>query len=88
MHGSTLQTNARPIQREILDLLREGIRCPSAKVSGMCREILDAQHSLFIFIAREGVEPTNNHGERAIRHAVIWRKSSFGTDSEIGSRFV
>jgi transposase len=85
---STLRANARPIQREILDLLREGIHCPPKKVAGMCREILDAQHSLFLFIAQEGVEPTNNHAEQTIRHAVIWRKISFGTDSEVGSRFV
>jgi transposase len=85
---STLIANARPIQREIFDLLREGLHCPSKKVAGMCREILDAQHSLFIFIAREGIEPTNNHAEQTIRHAVIWRKTSFGTDSEAGSRFV
>ena len=32
--------------------------------------------------------PTNNAAERAIRHAVIWRKISLGTDSEQGSRFV
>ena len=85
---STLRTNCRPIQREILDLLREGIHCPSRKVAGMCREILDNQHSLFVFIAREGIEPTNNHAEQQIRHSVIWRKLSFGTDSPKGSRFV
>ena len=36
----------------------------------------------------EGVEPTNNAGERSLRHAVIWRKLSFGTQSAAGSRFV
>ena len=36
----------------------------------------------------EGIEPTNNAGERALRHAVIWRKLSFGTQSANGSRFV
>ena len=34
------------------------------------------------------MEPTNNRGERSLRHAVIWRKTSFGTQSESGSRFV
>jgi transposase len=34
------------------------------------------------------VEPTNNLAERQIRHGVMWRKTSFGTDSEAGSRFV
>ena len=36
----------------------------------------------------EGVEPTNNGSERALRPAVLWRKGSFGADSEAGSRFV
>jgi transposase len=33
------------------------------------------------------VEPTNNMAERALRPAVLWRKGSFGSDSEAGSRF-
>jgi transposase len=40
------------------------------------------------FLEVEGVEPTNNVSERALRHAVIWRKLSFGTQSAAGSRFV
>ena len=36
----------------------------------------------------EGVEPTNNAAERAIRPGVLWRKGSFGTQSAQGSRFV
>jgi transposase len=35
----------------------------------------------------EGVEPTNNAAERALRPAVLWRKGSFGSNSEAGSRF-
>jgi transposase len=40
------------------------------------------------FLHHEAAEPTNNAGERALRHAVIWRKLSFGTQSPAGSRFV
>jgi transposase len=36
----------------------------------------------------EGVEPTNNAAEHRVRHGVMWRKTSFGTDSPNGSRFV
>jgi len=43
---------------------------------------------LWAFTRVEGVEPTNNAAERALRHAVIWRRISGGTDSEVGSRFV
>jgi transposase len=34
------------------------------------------------------VAPHNNAAERALRHGVIWRKTSGGTDGERGSRFV
>jgi transposase len=35
----------------------------------------------------EGVEPTNNVSERALRPTVLWRKGSFGSDSVERSRF-
>ena len=37
---------------------------------------------------KEGVEPTNNAAEQALRHGVLWRKTSFGTQSTSGSLFV
>ena len=40
------------------------------------------------FVEIEGLEPTNNRGERALRPAVLWRKTSFGTESKTGSIFV
>jgi len=36
----------------------------------------------------EGIEPTNNHAERLIRRGVLWRKNTFGSQSEAGCRFV
>ena len=36
----------------------------------------------------EGVEPTNNAADRAVRSAGLWRKNSFGCHSDKGSRFV
>jgi transposase len=35
----------------------------------------------------DGVEPTNNAVERALRPAALWREGSLGSDSEAGSRF-
>jgi hypothetical protein len=46
------------------------------------------REALWTFGQVEGVEPTNNTAERAIRPGVQRRKSSFGTQSEAGSRFV
>jgi transposase len=40
------------------------------------------------FVWFPGVEPTNHAAERAVRHAVIWRRISGGADSKAGSRFV
>jgi transposase len=42
---------------------------------------------IWTFTRVEGVEPTNNGAERALRPAVLWRKGSFGSDSQVGSRF-
>jgi transposase len=43
---------------------------------------------LWLFVNVEGVEPTNNAAERAIRPAVIWRRTSFGSQTKAGSTFV
>ena len=56
--------------------------------SGVCRELLAVEPAPYTFAAVEGVEPTNNAAKRALRHAVQWRKTSYGTDGEAGSRFV
>jgi transposase len=44
--------------------------------------------SLWTFVRVEGIEPTNNNAERPLRRAVLWRRKSFGTQSESGARFV
>ena len=68
--------------------LRRGLGCGCAKTAGTCRELLAGETHLWTFVRVEGVEPTNNDAERALRHGVIYRKLSGGTDSESGSRFV
>jgi len=60
---------------------------------GFSKELVEHGENLWTFSEVEGVEPTNNAAERALRHAVIWRKlsfgtQSFGTQSAAGSRFV
>lgn len=88
MSRAEFQKRMRPIRTRILWLLGWGTGVSSKKVVRQCRRILKLQAALFTFVDVEGVEPTNNHGEQTLRHAVIWRKTSFGTDSEAGSRFV
>ncbi len=73
--------------RRVRALLHKGTTCTDPEVAGTCRELLEHEDALWTFVRREGVEPTNNAAEQALRHAVIWRKGSFGTQSERGSRF-
>jgi len=90
--GTLLRADFRqimtPLSGEILLLLRQGSQCDAPQVAGRCREILKLEGALFTCVRVAGVAPTNNVAERAIRPAVPWRKGSFGTDSENGSRFV
>jgi transposase len=78
----------RPIRREVERLLEAGQTCGVPKTEGVCRELLKVRQALWTFVRHEGVEPTNNAAERAIRPGVLWRKGSFGTQSADGSRFV
>ena len=52
----------------------------------MARNLLKIWPALWTFADREGVQPTNNHAERALRSAVIYRKLSLGTQSPGGER--
>jgi transposase len=85
---STLQTYVGPLRAAFRHDLERGLGCGCAKTAGTCRELLADEKHLWTFVWRAGIEPTNNAAERALRHAVLWRKSSFGTDSAVGSRFV
>ena len=85
---SSFREYMRPLRKRVEALLREGASCGDAKTAGSCRNILKLAPALWTFVRVEGVEPTNNAAERAIRPGVLWRKGSFGTDSERGSRFV
>jgi transposase len=75
----------RPMVRSSLE---RGSRCACTKTAATCGELLRLWDCLWTFARVEGVEPTNNAAERALRHAVIWRRISGGTASETGSRFV
>ena len=60
----------------------------NALTRSVCRELVQHRECLWRFVDQPGTEPTNNAAEQALRHAVIWRKLSFGTQSTSGSRFV
>lgn len=57
------------------------------RMSGSCKNMLKHKEALWTFVDRPNVEPTNNHAERELRAFVLWRKKSFGTQSDSGDRF-
>src|SRR3954467_12099875 len=88
MARATLRSQVAMIRFSFREDLRRGVKCGGPKTAGTCRELLAGESHLWTFVRVEGVEPTNNDAERALRHGVIYRKLSGGTDSESGSRFV
>ena len=76
----------KPIRAEVESLLLRGYF--NARVSGFCKGLWEHRQNLWTFVEVEGVEPTNNAAEQALRQAVIWRKLLLGTQSAEGSRFV
>lgn len=76
-----------PVKAELEAVLERGLHSADRKVPGMCRDILSHGSAIWNFADVPDLEPTNNSAERALRKGVLWRKSSFGTQSEHGSRF-
>src|SRR5262249_39406652 len=85
---ATLRKYLGEIRPCFRDDLEAGAACGCAKTAAVCRGLLSREAAPWTFARREGTEPTNNAAERALRHAVLWRKTSYGTESEVGSRFV
>lgn len=88
VHRQTLRSYVAGLKPVARSLLREGAGCGCGWTAKVCRKLLSAEATLWTFAAAEGVPPHNNAAERALRHGVIWRKTSYGTDGERGSRFV
>jgi hypothetical protein len=83
---SDFQQQMQMIRQRVESVLLRGYF--NQRVRGFCTDLYDHRARLWVFVDVEGVEPTNNAAERSLRHAVIWRKLSFGTQSAGGSRFV
>ena len=78
----------RSLQNRVRALLVQAQASADEKTARTCTKLIRIFPALWLFVDTEGVEPTNNRAERAIRHGVLWRKISLGTHSEHGSRFV
>jgi transposase len=88
MARSTLRSQVAILRFSFRDDRRRGLGCGGPKTAATCRELLAGETHLGTFVRVEGVEPTNNDAARALRPGVLYRKTSGGTDSASGSRFV
>jgi transposase len=86
--GADFQVAMLSLMARVSTLLQEGVAGADAKAQGTCRNLLKREVALWTFVWEPGVDPTNNCAERPLRRAVLWRRRSFGTQSEAGSQFV
>jgi transposase len=88
LNRSSFQVYISGLRAEVREALIQGAGCGCLKTAATCRNLTANEPKLWAFVWQEGIEPTNNAAERALRHAVLWRKGSGGTDSRRGSLFV
>lgn len=77
----------RPVQDRFEATLERAVAAGIDGLSGSCADILQHRAALWTFAHRHDVDPTNNHAERELRVFVLWRKRSFGTQSDRGNLF-
>jgi transposase len=85
---SSFRTYVSGLRRQVRFQLNWGMLFADPKTARTCANVRAIEPALWTFTRCEGVEPTNNAAEQALRHGVLWRKGSFGTHSPEGSRFV
>jgi transposase len=86
-HGDRrrLKREVAPLKREFKALLKRGSKGRRNKLTwGFSKNLLKIWPALWTFVEIDGVEPTNNRAERALRGPVIHRKLSLGSQSERG----
>lgn len=77
-----------PVKQGFREILDEGMTSPNEDLQAISRALDGIWNALWTFTKHAGVEPTNNSAEREGRPAVTLRKTSLGSQSERGSRFV
>lgn len=76
------------LRERIEQTLRQGSNCGESRTANTCKALLKMRQALWTFVRVPGIEPTNNLAERTLRHYVIWRKISFGAQSERGAQYM
>jgi transposase len=82
-----LEERMQPVQAQVEALLEKVEATKIRGLSGACSDIVKHKPALWLFVTEDGVEPTNNHAEQEIRDFVLWRKRSFGSQSDRGDKF-
>jgi transposase len=82
-----LAARMAPVRQQTEVALARAVAAGIKGLSGSFADILTHRYALWTFVDVAGVEPTNNHAERELRAFVLWRKRSFGTQSERGNLF-
>ena len=79
-----------PLTHELRTLLEQAARTSTQTKyhRQFARNLLKRWPALWTFTLLDGVEPTNNHAERGLRGAVIYRKLSLGSQSDHGERTI
>ncbi len=87
---AALQARIAPLQTKLRTELEHAARKSTTTKyhRHFARNLLKRWPALWTFTHTDGVEPTNNHAERGLRGAVIYRKLSLGTQSERGERTI
>jgi transposase len=75
-----------PIEQALFRLGERHLDAPTNAVRNLATALFVHNAHFFTFVHADGVEPTNNAAERALRTAVQWRKIMFGTRSDRGER--
>src|SRR4029434_10586951 len=77
----TVASSRWPVRQDVERRLEAGHTCGVPTTEGTGRELRKWRPALWTFVRHDGVEPTNNAAERAIRPGVLWRQGSVGTQS-------
>ncbi len=83
-----LIAKAFSIEKKFFALGERYVNAVDHDVGNLARALFVHHQHFFTFVHEDGVEPTNNAAERALRTAVQWRKIMFGNRSENGEQAV
>jgi len=85
---TALQADLAASRDRLKTLLERGARGRDPQTFRFCSGLLERYDALWTFTRIAGVPATNNTAERSLRHAVMWRRTSYGTQTDHGNRAV